>query len=89
MRFTQEFIDDMRYLRTRYPWTDDEAKDIKEALRDCQPLVHYFTVLAKAHRAGYDQNAGNGFIRLQRWCIEKGLGDPFTADFDVAALDLA
>lgn len=87
MRLTQNFIDDMRYLRQRYGWTDADVIEIKEALRDCEPLVRYFTILAAAHRAGYEQHAGNGFVRLQTWCIEKGLPDPYTADFDPAALD--
>lgn len=87
MRLPTEFIDDMRYLRQRYGWTDDDAVQIKEALRDCDPLVRFFSVLAAAHRAGYEQHAGNGFVRLQQWCLDKGLADPFTSDFNLTELE--
>lgn len=87
MRLTTEFIDDMRYLRQRYGWNDEDVVQIKEALRDCDPLVRFFSILAAAHRAGYEQHAGNGFVRLQQWCIDKGLSDPFTSDFNPTELD--
>jgi hypothetical protein len=85
---TTQFIEDMRYLRGCYAWSDEDAVEIKAALQEGgEPLIRYFTVLASAHRAGYRQDAGNGFIRLQAWCAEQGLPDPFTKEFDPRALD--
>lgn len=87
MRVTQAFIEDMRYLRAFYQWNDADVKEVKAAIKGSDEMVHYFTVLAAAHRAGYSQHAGNGFQRLQAWCAEKGLPDPFGPEFDVVALD--
>lgn len=87
MIVSQSFVDDMRYLRSFYQWNDDDVKEVKAAIKGSEEMVHYFTVLASAHRAGYSQHAGNGFQRLQSWCVAQGLPDPFGPGFDVAALD--
>lgn len=87
MKYPATFSDDMKYLAAFYQWSDEDKKEVRAAFTDCEPMVRYFTILAAAHRAGYSQHAGNGFQRLQGWCIEKGLPDPFGPEFDVAALD--
>jgi hypothetical protein len=88
MNVSQAFVEDLRYLRDYYEWSREDVAEVKAAIKGGgEPLVHYFTVLAAAHRAGYMQDAANGFIRLQAWCLEKGLPDPFGPEFDVAALD--
>lgn len=92
MNVSQEFIEDLRYLRRRYEWTDADVAEFKQVLiaeakeNKCE-MQHFLTVLAKAHRAGYEQDAANGFLRLQTWCAMNGLPDPFGPAFDVAALD--
>jgi len=60
---------------------------VRAAFTDSPEMAHFFTVLAAAHRAGYEQCAANGFVRLQQWCMEQGLGNPFGSGFDLAALD--
>lgn len=87
MRVSQSFIDDLKYLSAYYQWSEADKKEVRAAIKDCEPMVRYFTILAAAHRAGYAQHAGNGFVRLKDWCIERGLGDPYGTDFDPAALD--
>lgn len=87
MKYPTTFSQDMKELAAFYEWTDADKKEVRAAFTDCEPMVRYFTVLAAAHRAGYKQHAGNGFIRLQAWCIDIGIGDPFGPEFDVAALD--
>lgn len=92
MKVSTEFIEDLRYLRRRYEWSEVDVADIKQVLKDedakgKSEMLHFLAVLAAAHRAGYEQDAANGFIRLQAWCIEQGLPDPFSKDFDLAALD--
>lgn len=77
----------MKQLAAFYKWNAEDKADVRKAFTDCEPVVRYFTILAAAHRAGYSQHAGNGFIRLQTWCIDVGLPDPFGPEFDVAALD--
>jgi hypothetical protein len=88
MELTDEVISDMRYLRNRFGWNEDDARDVMQAIREGgAEIVRYFTVLAAAYRAGYEQNEENEFVRLQAWCIQKGLGDPFSKEFDIAALN--
>lgn len=87
MTYPSTLPDDLKYLVTYYGWNEADKKEIRAAFTDCKPMVHYFTVLAAAHRAGYSQHAGNGFMRLQTWCLEQGLPNPFNEDFDPALLD--
>jgi len=87
LKVSAQFIDDMRYLRAYYQWNEEDVSEIKAAIKGSAEMVHFFTVLAAAHRAGYEQCAANGFIRLQVWCMQKGLPDPFGPAFDLAALD--
>ncbi|AYR23010.1 hypothetical protein [Herbaspirillum rubrisubalbicans] len=78
---------DLQYLAQRYAWNDEDKSEVRAAFTDNPEMVHFFTVLAAAHRAGYEQCASNGFIRLQAWCADQGIGDPFAAGFDLPALD--
>lgn len=87
MKYPANFSQDMKELAQFYEWTPADKIEIRAAFIDCEPMVRYFTILAAAHRAGYKQHAGNGFIRLQAWCIDIGIGDPFGVEFDVFALD--
>jgi hypothetical protein len=84
MLTSQALIEDMLFLRKYYDWSDADFAEIKDALQENAALARYFNVLAVAHRAGYRQNADNGFIRLRVWCIEKNFPDPFTPDVDLA-----
>lgn len=78
---------DLKYLAVRYQWTAEDKAEVRAAFTDSPEMVHFFTVLAAAHRAGYEQCAANGFVRLQTWCLENRVGDPFGPGFDLAALD--
>lgn len=87
MKYPITFSDDLKCLATYYQWSAEDKSEVRAAFTDCPEMVHFFTVLAAAHRAGYTQCAANGFIRLQAWCAEKGLPDPFGPEFDLAELD--
>lgn len=87
MKYPITFSEDMKYLAGYYQWSAEDKTDVRKAFTNCEPMVRYFTILAAAHRSGYSQHAGNGFQRLQSWCLERGLPDPFGPEFDVAALD--
>lgn len=89
MKYPTNFVDDLKYLAAYYKWSDEDKKEIRASFTGSPEMVNFYTVLAAAHRAGYSQHAGNGFIRLQAWCIENGYGDPFGPAFDVKALDAA
>lgn len=87
MKYPVTFSDDLKYLATYYEWDAGDKKEIREAFTDCEPMVRYLTILAAAHRAGYSQDAGNGFVRLKDWCLVNGLEDPYGPHFDPASLD--
>lgn len=87
MKYPVTFSADMQYLSSYYGWTEDDKQEVRASFRDCEPMVRYFTVLAAAHRAGYKQDAGNGFVRLRDWCLQNGLDDPYGEFFDPDSLD--
>lgn len=88
MKYPASFIDDLKYLAEYYSWSADDKVEIKASFLNCPEMVKYYTVLAAAHRAGYSQDAGNGFVRLRDWCIANGLDDPYGPSFDVEQLDM-
>lgn len=87
MNVSRQFIADFNTHAGRYGWTSQEIEETKQATRENPDLKRYWAILAAAHRAGYEQTAANNYIRLQAWCLEQGLSDPFGPDFDLAALD--
>jgi hypothetical protein len=87
MELSESEITDLRYLRQRYGWDDQGARDVMQSIQATPDGARYYTVLAAAHRAGYKQDAGNSFMRLRDWCLARGLDDPYGDDFDPAALD--
>ncbi|GIZ54057.1 hypothetical protein [Noviherbaspirillum aridicola] len=78
MKVSRQFIKDFAYLANRYGWTPAEIEEIKAHTRAHPAQMRvYWTALAAAHRAGYEQTQENGYIRLQAWCAEQGIPDPF------------
>lgn len=77
MNVSKQFIKDFAFLANHYSWTPADIEDVKADTRANPDLVHYWANLANAHRAGYEQTAENGFIRLGAWCAERGYPDPF------------
>lgn len=86
MDYPDGFFDDMRYLAERYQWSDADKAEIRASFVNNPEGVAYYRTLAAAYRAGYVQDAANGYCRLQPWCIVLGYGDPFAPGFDLAAL---
>jgi hypothetical protein len=81
MNVSKAFLKDFAYLANRYGWMPADIEDIKAHTRaDPEPMTRYWTNLAAAHRAGYEQTRENNYIRLQAWCAENGYPDPFAAD---------
>lgn len=87
MKYPKTLSDDLKYLAEYYQWDQSDKADVRAAFTDCPEMVRYFTVLAAAHRAGYAQDAGNGFQLLRDWCLSNGLEDPYCPGFDLASLD--
>lgn len=69
MKVSRQFLKDFAYLANYYGWTAPDIEDIKAQTRsDPGPMTSYWTALARAHRAGYQQTGANGYVRLQAWC---------------------
>lgn len=82
MKGSKQFLKDFAYLANRYRWTPADIEEIKAHTRENPgPIQRYWTNLAIAHRAGYEQTAENGYIRLQAWSAQKGWPDPYLSDF--------
>lgn len=87
MKYPKTLAEDLKYLAGYYQWNSEDKKEVRDAFTGSPEMVRYFTILAAAHRKGYSQDAGNGFIRLREWCALNGLEDPYGEAFDLAALD--
>ena len=67
------FIKDFAYLANRYEWNAADIEDVKAHMRDnFEPMRRYWSTLAAAHRAGYEQTRENGYMRLHAWCEQRG-----------------
>lgn len=81
MKVSKQFLKDFACLANRYGWTPDDIEEIKAQTRAApEAMVRYWTNLAAAHRAGYEQTAENGYIPLREWCKQSGYPDPYTTD---------
>ena len=73
MQVSKAFLQDFAYLANRYGWTAADIEEMKAAVGVNEGAGRrYITTLAAAHRAGYEQTQGNGYIRLDAWCALKG-----------------
>ena len=73
MKASKQFLRDFAYLANRYSWTPADIEEMKAAILVNEATgQRYITTLAAAHRAGYEQTAANGFLRLQEWCAQQG-----------------
>ena len=80
MNVSRAFLKDFAYLANRYEWNAEDIEEVKAHMRaNFEAMRNYWSALAAAHRSGYEQTKENGFMRLQVWCVEKGLPDPFEA----------
>ena len=86
MNVSRAFLKDFAYIANRYGWTATDIEEVKVATRtDPDRMCHYWTTLAAAHRAGYEQTPENGFLRLHTWCEQQGWPAPGAADLHAAA----
>lgn len=67
MKVSKQFLRDFAYLANFYGWSPTDIEDIKTQTRASVELRDYWTRLAVAHRAGYQQTKTNGYERLQPW----------------------
>lgn len=68
MKVSKDFLRDFAYLANLYAWDARDIEDVKAQTRaNPEAMRRYWTVLAAAHRAGYEQNSLNGYERLGKW----------------------
>ena len=68
MKVSKDFLRDFAYLANLYGWDASDIEDVKAQTRaNPEPMRRYWTALATAHRAGYQQNEANRYERLHAW----------------------
>ncbi len=68
MKVSRDFIRDFAYIANLYGWNAADVEDVKAQTRaNPEPMRRYWTALAAAHRAGYQQTEANGYERLRVW----------------------
>ena len=86
MNVSRRFLKDFAEIANRYEWNAADIEEAKETTRaDPNRMSRYLSTLAAAHRAGYEQNAENGYIRLHTWCAQNGWPDLGADDMQEAA----
>lgn len=86
MKVSKQFLRDFAYLANRYNWTPADIEEVKAHAREHPDLMRrYWSNLAIAHRAGYEQTPENNFIRLAEWCRRRGWPNPYEADLPPGA----
>lgn len=81
MQVSKSFLKDFAYLANRYKWNAVDIEEMKAAVRVNEDVGRrYVTTLAAAHRAGYEQTRGNGYVRLHAWCAQQGWADPYAVE---------
>lgn len=77
MNVSKQFLKDFAYLANRYGWNASDIEDVKAQTRgNPEEMRRYWTTLAAAHRAGYQQDSENDFMRLGVWCQTSGFAGP-------------
>lgn len=68
MKVSKQFLRDFAYLANLYGWTAADIEDVKAQTKtNPNEMRTYWTTLAAAHRAGYQQTVANGYMRLTAW----------------------
>jgi hypothetical protein len=80
MNVSKQFLKDFALIANHYQWTPADIEQVKADTRANQGLVDYWTILAAAIKAGYEQTEENGYIRLREWSQAQGFADPFTTE---------
>lgn len=77
MNVSRQFLRDFAEVANRYGWNAADIEEVKREIRAAgEPMVRYFSALAAAHRAGYEQTPENGYMRLYAWCAQNGMPGP-------------
>jgi hypothetical protein len=74
MRVSKQFLRDFAYIANLYGWNAEDVEDAKAQTREHPELRSYWTQLAAAHRAGYEQTRANNYMRVAQWLqLHKGV----------------
>ena len=74
MKVSKQFLQDFAYIANLYGWNADDVEDAKAQTRANPELRSYWTQLAVAHRAGYQQTRENNHMRLGQWLQLQAVG---------------
>lgn len=88
MRISRELASDLKYLAVELEWADEDKAEIRAALVENPAFFEKFwTVYAAAHRAGYRFNEATGFQKLDDFCQQRGLPNPYSGQYVGAEVD--
>jgi len=73
MLVSKQFLQDFAYIANLYGWNADDVEDAKAQTRAHPELRFYWTQLAAAHHAGYQQTRDNNYMRLGQWLQFQGI----------------
>lgn len=82
MKVSKQFLRDFAYIANLYGWNAEDVEDAKAQTRaNPGEMVPYWTRLAGAHRAGYQQTSDNNYMRLGQWIqLQAAAGAPDCSD---------
>jgi hypothetical protein len=82
MKVSKQFLRDLAYIANLYSWNVKDVEDAKAQTRaNPGEMRPYWTRLAAAHRAGYQQTVDNNFMRLGQWAQLQGESGAEPAEF--------
>jgi len=82
MKVSKQFLRDFAYIANLYGWNVEDVEDAKAQTRaNPGEMRPYWTGLAAAHRAGYQQTVDNNFMRLGQWTQLQGDSGSKPAEF--------
>ncbi|SOY79955.1 hypothetical protein CBM2599_A120520 [Cupriavidus taiwanensis] len=88
MKISKALAGDLRYLAAELEWDEAGKVEVRESLKaNPEFFTHFWTVFAQAHRAGYRFCQATGFQKLEVFCKEKGLPDPYNRQYSGAEID--
>lgn len=90
MKISKALADDLRYLAAELEWDETGKVEVRESLKASPEFfTHFWTVFAQAYRAGYRFCQATGFQKLDDFCKQHGLPDPYNRMYSGAEIDRA
>lgn len=88
MKISKALAEDLRYLSAQLEWSEEDKEEVRTSIRaDFQFFNHFWSVFARAHRAGYRFCQATGFEKLDVFCERNGIPDPYYGMYSGKEID--